>query len=135
MIFGRIRRDNMELTRERAIELFREEWNYIADEIEERKEHCNIVALKRKYCSMVMERAKHSCFLCEYSLKEDGFPDCSKCPIDWGSKRKGYMCEDKKQTGDRKGLYMACYEEKDWKKQAELARKIANLPEREVSND
>lgn len=115
----------MELTREQAITEHRNMWNWIADSIEEARLRLNVFELKKLYC----ERSGcygviHYCFLCEYT----GW-NCKKCPLEW--KSEAYcMCEDKEFSGDEKGLWRRCYKEKYWRKQAELAREIANLTER-----
>lgn len=90
----------------------------------------NIHEMERQYCikSQNVWINKY-CFLCEYACN-----DCNKCPLAWPSKAKKYMCEDNGEG--RPGLWLECYEmleseNSDWRKQAALARQIANLPERE----
>lgn len=68
---------------------------------------------------------------------------CENCPLDWGNPyRKNYFdCEKKyvpkNKDSDENGLYEHCHylEDNNWKHQAELARRIANLPEREVEGE
>lgn len=71
---------------------------------------------------------------------------CENCPLDWGNPyRKNYFdCEKERYTknedSDENGLYEHCYElyylrDNNWKHQAELARRIANLPERKVEGE
>lgn len=48
-----------------------------------------------------------------------------------GSEVEYFMCLDKYEDNDYKGLYSLCCNESDWREQAKLARQIANLPERE----
>lgn len=60
----------------------------------------------------------------------DGFNECENCPLDWGSSTKAVMCCDVKRICDRKGLYPTWRDEQDWQKAANLAERIANLPER-----
>ena len=52
-------------------------------------------------------------------------------PIQWGGSLEDFMCMQKYEGDDDEGLYALCCNELDWEEQAELARKIANLPERQ----
>lgn len=117
----------MELTREEAISKHRKMWSWIADEIEKEKKYQDIEYLKIEYCNDEEVRGVTSnCFCCEYTNCV-----CEFCPIEWESEAGDYMCLDQYKEKDCKGLYMLCFDELDWKEQAKLARKIANLPERE----
>ena len=124
----------MNLTKEQAIEGHRKMWNWIADKIEERKDTCIIKLLKSRYTIINEIRGlTEKCFCCEYNRKQ-WCEDCSKCPLDWGSKTNRLMCTHKNKEKDFKGLYSLCDYAKTWQEQVELARKIANLPVREVQN-
>ena len=117
----------MKLTREEAISEHRKMWNWIADRIEEEKEYQDIEDLKIEYCDREgFDDIENNCFCCEYTNCV-----CEFCPIEWESEAGDYMCLDQYKEKDCKGLYMLCFDELDWKEQAKLARKIANLPERE----
>lgn len=117
----------MKLTREEAISWHRKIWNWIADRIEEEERYQDICDLKDKYCdSKGFSFETNNCFCCEYTNC-----DCRFCPIEWESEVEDYMCLDQYKEKDYKGLYILCCDEKDWKEQEKLARKIANLPERE----
>lgn len=117
----------MILTREQAIELHRDMWNWIADEVEKIKKVVDIWKYKENYCKANgYIRVKHFCFLCEYTRGE-----CSLCPLDWESEAFAYMCE-KKDDYDKNhgGLWLRCLDAETWEEQATFARKIANLTER-----
>lgn len=116
----------MKLTREEAILWHRKMWNWIADWVEEKREYQDINDLKEEYCSRECYCVRHDCFCCEYASC-----NCDFCPIEWGNDLKDFMCLDQYNEEDNKGLYSLCCDEKDWEEQAELARKIANLPERQ----
>ena len=88
----------MILTREQAINLHREMWNWIADE----EEKCTITTrweLKVKFCEdhFPEEKILNWCFLCEYSslFSHNVGPDCIMCPAIWGSEEltDGFYCE------------------------------------------
>lgn len=120
----------MELTREEAISWHRKMWNWIADRIEEEKEFQYIGILKKEYCKNNNLTIKNECFCCEFT---NG--NCYNCPLNWGSNLAEYMCEQKYEEDDHKGLYSLCCEMKDdWKRQAKLAREIANIQEKEENS-
>ena len=120
----------MKLTREEAVSLHRKMWNWIADRIEEEKayqDYQDINNLKEEYCYREgFYYVRNDCFCWEYANC-----NCDFCPIEWGSDLKDYMCLDKYEVYDDKGLYRLSTYETDWKEQVKLARKISNLPERE----
>lgn len=117
----------MELTREEAVSEHRKMWNWIADKIEEEKRDQDIFDLKEEYCNREgYNDIRSDCFCCGYTKYI-----CDYCPIEWGSEVEYYMCLDKYEAYDDKGLYSLCCNESDWREQAKLARQIANLPERE----
>ena len=113
----------MKLTKSEAIANHRKMWNWIADETLKRK--CKV--RKREYFEThgLTDVPRNVCYCCEYSCDES----CSDCPIEWGGEYG--TCESKDNKGDRKGLYTLWYDEYDYIKAAELARQIAELPERE----
>lgn len=113
----------MELTRERAIEEHRKMWNWFAEQIEASKRVLRIGDLKDDYfLKKHKTRPIEGCYLCQYAYQEWLY--CSDCIV-----------EKPEGTGCLGGLYSEVALANCWEKQAELARKIANLPEREVSND
>ena len=134
----------MQLTKEQAIQMHRKMWNWIADAYENgiirpiqeaKKEYLNITG---------NENISGDCFLCDYTGPSDcnhnyAF-DCSKCLLDWGtptnsSATEGF-CVDKLYYNDEDGLYgqlLGLTDENSTyccKDAANLARQIANLPER-----
>lgn len=118
----------IELTRKQAIMWHRNMWNDMADEIEKCKKVVFVEEFKAQYCfSHNFLGIHNSCFLCAYAHY-----DCSKCPLQWDSTTKEYMCESKASVSDDQGLWMRCCNSTDWKEQAGLARQIANLPERQI---
>ncbi len=121
----------MELTREEAISWHRKMWNWIADRIEEEKEFQYIGILKEEYCKKNNITIRNECFCCEFA---NG--NCYYCPLNWDSNLAEYMCEQKYEEDDDRGLYSLCCEVKnDWKRQAKLAREIASIQEKEVNNE
>lgn len=113
------------LTRKSAIKWHREMWNYIADVIENSRMVQNIGELKREFLRKYgfQRRVQANCFLCEYTKMH-----CDECPLKWGE-QEGSGCI--RVGGKNDGLFFKIGECKSWQKQAELARKIANLPEKE----
>ena len=120
------------LSRKKAIELFRDHWNRIAVFFEEMKatgyDGLDTVKL---YCLIAQGfyydalTDDNDCWLCYYSGRDDDyFCNCEKCPIEWPETTLPEKCC---------GIYSPfrklerC---KSWKKSAELAREIANLPEK-----
>lgn len=108
----------MKLTKQQAIEGHRKMWNWIADEIEKRKKVLDITKAKRIYCANKKLYLKYNSFCCDYS---DAF--CNNCPLEYGENNS---CYNLKRNGLRDMVYKAA----TWQEQAELARKIANLPKR-----
>lgn len=125
----------MSMTREEAIKKHREMWNWIADWIERCESTCNIDILKEYYIYTnediimynVYKEFYNCCYCCVYADN-----NCNRCPVEWPSTAKEFMCEvtDNEYTDD--GLWLECFASKDWKEQVELARQIANLPERNI---
>lgn len=112
-------KNNIKLTKKQAIEGHRKMWNWIADEIEKRKCECDISFLKQCYCYENNLALVANCFCCEYNK---GCTKCEKCPLNW---IQTPSCCD-----SEKSLYYRIVFSKLWKEQADLARQIANLPER-----
>lgn len=114
------------LTKKRAIELHRDMWNNIADTIEKYKKTVDVEKAKSDFCRSYGygSRIMNNCFLCEYSE----FSSCKNCPVMWGDSVRDTCTL---LYGHGMGLYYQVKFEGTWKGQAELARKIANLPEKE----
>ena len=137
--------ENKRITKEEAIKRHRDMWNWIADEIEKRKHTVSITTMKDRYIfEHDIERyayVKNNCYCCEYASNEDLTVDCDRCPLVWTSEEytyNGYQCEIDyvdEYGEERYGLWWECkkyYKDPSaWITQADLARQIANLPERE----
>lgn len=110
----------MELTKQQAIESHRKMWNWIADEIERQQCLCCIPLLKQCYCHKNKLTLIADCFCCEYN---NNYIECPKCPLDW--------IETSHCCNNEKSLYYRILWTESWQEQADLARQIANLPEKE----
>ena len=121
------------LEREAAIRLHRAMWNWVADVIEGKQCVQRIAVLKQEFVQRVVrwdEQVLCNCFCCEFVRQNDRYDDCLLCPLNWGTDHENdYPCE----RDD--GLWIQCQDCTNWKEQAALARKIANLPERKVNKD
>lgn len=147
--------ERKELTKERAIELHRSMWMWIAREIARNKKPMEICNLKIMYidCYTDFDFVTFVCFACEYAdqkleyeiKKEHECSRCKFCPLEWGTsgnENGNLMCEDNRTyDGQGYGLYAKCRDvlnesfgignKKDlYKRQAKLAYKIAMLPEK-----
>lgn len=121
----------MELTREQAITEHRKMWRWIAEQYENGKDidpyHLKkIYFLKNGYDDSSLVRSR--CFLCEYVKELYG--RCNNCPLIWGT-----IGDCMGTSDEHRGLYRQltdCYlNPGDMKKCAKLARKIAELPEKQ----
>lgn len=131
--------DFMELTKEKALELHRQLWNYIADESERQG---RIVSKKEAFNHFGWPGIAQYCWCCEFSIqklrnfdKEHGYVDirwkCDFCPIIW--KDEYFICvslfspfhswDYLYNKGDKADWY-------DVQDAIKYAREIANLPER-----
>lgn len=137
----------VEYSRSEIIQLHRDMWKYIADELEKyskthegNTEYClSVYGIKYDY----LENHKYNdvmnkCFLCEYAMQMDlihgnGITDmCHYCPLYWGKAEEmydEYYCE---RSREEDGLWWLC-KEAAWsgnlKLASEIARIISNLPE------
>lgn len=117
----------MNLTFDEAIENHRKMWNWVADETEKRQR----IVEKRDYFkeNEITEDVFERCFCCEYggqrAKRYEGTAKCYYCPINW-------LYDD---CEDEKSYYMLWYHCEDWRKTANYARKIANLPVREEARE
>ncbi|MCH5186818.1 MAG: hypothetical protein J1F63_00340 [Oscillospiraceae bacterium] len=116
------------MTKAEAIANHRKMWNWIADETEKRQ-RC-VSKDEYFYTVDIANRPHQRCYCCEYSAQNGILPfpeyDCGLCPVVWPF--GGLCC-----TPDEDGLY-DCWCRTyglDWQLAAELARQIAELPERE----
>lgn len=132
------------LSKQKAMEEHRKMWNWIADQYRNGRNDC-VASLKDEYINChtdySADEIQNVCFCCQYAkeqLQKDGyFYMCDCCPIDWDSEVEDYMCIDRYEMDDSEGLYgelqyLSNRGSHDYEAMAELAEKIANLPEREV---
>ena len=106
------------MTRDEAVKKHRAMWRWIAEQIESQKKRLCIPRLKDIYCQVNRDKIFLNCYCCEYaSMKIKG---CKDCPI----ASPGWDCA----SG---GLYTQVVDETNWKVQARIARRIAELPERD----
>ncbi len=113
------------MTKQDAIAAHRKMWRWIADETERRK----IAVGKAMYFDAMgiprNERPLVYCYCCQYAGYNKNIC-CISCPIKWPTGR----------CNNGGGLYLKwtcvldheCY---NWRKAADIARQIADLPERE----
>lgn len=118
------------MAREEAIAKHREMWNWIAD-MYENGNGDYVVSLKRLWCKEHHAILKAKCYLCEYAAS-----DCGNCPLAWGDNEDDDCIDliDDYGVHEKCGLYaeVSNYSQyHQYKKAAEISRKIANLPERE----
>ena len=78
----------MELTRERALELHRQMWADMQQELGDNPTILERERYKRTWCQEHFpdECIRDYCFLCEYAhnkYKSDGGFSCRYCPIEW----------------------------------------------------
>lgn len=118
----------MNLTREQAIAEHRKMWNWIADAIEQCEAVISIPIYKKNYCISHGYKGgmECDCFLCEYASENN--ISCEDCILVWGNHKEDACCQT---FGCFPGLYSKVTGAKTWKEQSDIARQIANLPERE----
>ena len=136
----------MKLTKEQAITEHRKMWNWIADQYE-RYSKANVGDLKCVYLhEKNMEGIHGHCFLCNYAGNNESSYgnydfNCDQCLLQWpvpmDSNIKDGYCVDKYNLNDNYGLYGMLeegYNESGnrlvFKEKENIARQIANLPER-----
>lgn len=115
----------MELTREQAIENHRKMWHWIADETEKREEK----VIKEDYFKEhpELEVPYLNCYCCEYNIQNHRNFCNEKCIIAWSDDGCFYHCKSEYSKW--------VYENIDVLRAANLARQIANLPERSDQNE
>ena len=117
------------MEKDEAVRKHREMWNAIADKIEARKHGIDIYKEKGRIAG---KGILNNCFCCEFARTEQDVPNCDMCPMIWPGDSRDFMCEDASNERNGDGLYRKCVNSNgDWKKQAQLARQIANLPEKQ----
>lgn len=113
----------MRLTKHKALSKHRKMWLWIADETSKQKRKVWRWEYFKAHGIMDVPHGKCCSYCCEYSNH-----NCTHCLIDWGGKLR--TCIHKDSIYDRKGLYAQWNKEPDYIKAAELAKQIAELPER-----
>ena len=110
------------MTREEAIANHRKMWRWIADQTERRQ---RVVDKSNYFIAMGIpgkDWPSANCYCCEYD-RDNGKYDCALCPIEWPT---GSCCQGEG------GLYHQwLYAYGNWRESAALARRIAELPERD----
>lgn len=106
------------MTREEAILNHRKMWNWLAD---------NPGRWKEDYLRKYDPEAElySNCYLCEY-VREHHNCYCEGCPVEWPD---GCCTDD---SGRLYNKWFSFTIDDDYTKAAEIARQIAELPEREV---
>ncbi len=127
----------MELTKKEAVRLHREMWRWIAEQTEKQKrkigkrEYFRVMGIVKPYIPY------RKCYCCEYVKQRRSIVQCEKiCPIDWGSEFDSYSTPSCLQATQSFSVYDGYYSKwldtKNFKEAAWLAKKIAELPERDV---
>ena len=113
----------MKVTKAKAVREHRKMWNWIADETEKLERIVLEDDYFEEYRIQYSNQPLCQCYCCEYTCKEDR--NCQYCPIVWVGIEQSY-CVCLNPDSQYKKLDGCC----DWQEAAELARQIANLPER-----
>ena len=119
------------LTLEETQELHKELWTWIAEKSRERKRQVYKSEFFHEMNHCFDSDPKNFCWCCEFSAAVKNVLDisfCKCCPVkNWQSKGKDYPCETGLYESWRKASEIG-----DWKKAADLAKLIANLPFRKA---
>lgn len=128
----------IKMTKEEAIINHRKLWNEVADMLDRGERYDHVDVLKRQALNNIDEEndIHNNCYCCEYAKN-----DCRKCPVIWNNERYyDHMCEtgyddifdDLYDVKDKSewANFLILIKQKDYDTAAEIAREIANLPER-----
>ncbi len=107
----------MKLTKEKAIELFRELWRWCGETGKPKK-----LWPRWEFNGGDVPEMRNDCPLCEYTIRTEK-KDCPDCPIRWG-KNKFNSC-----LGGLYGKWLDALRE-DSEKRKRIAKQISELPER-----
>ena len=134
----------MKLTKKRAIEEHRKMWNWIAEQYENETdillELHNVDRLKSyyiddNYMELLDIELTDNCFCCTYDGLYDG--DCSHCPLEWESGDSYMPCMGRSYRASLFKIVDMLTHDVSLKESFEfcgkIARKIANLPERNIN--
>ena len=124
--------------RKQAIAEHRKMWNWIADETE----RTGRGVAKHDYLAQqgLNTYLPHDCFLCAYSEKQareysgTTISKCAFCPLDWSNTSDCPCVYQYSLVQGRDGLYSQWERTRDIPLRVELARRIAELPERDIYN-
>ena len=119
------------ITKEWTIAEHRKMWWWIAEETLKREK----IVYKEEYLEEYFpdEDICCDCFCCEYDKQKTNSENdmkCKFCPLDWGSDCSTTQCVDKNYLAGEGNLFALWESTLDWKEAAELAKQIAELPER-----
>ena len=104
------------LTKKEAIEWHRKMWNQIADKLEKGVLYKSLEIYKEEFLKENgFDNISANCFCCEFSGD-----NCNLCPVEWTDGRCYYISSEEHLFAIEPNL----------KRKAELAREIANLPEK-----
>ena len=117
----------MALTRKRATRLHRQLWNWLADNPDKSKSEWP----EWEWNGGKIQRMVADCPACEFASTKSDF-ECSICPVVW----PGVDCQHKRKDMLAYDGLFSTWEITDYelhpRKRVNLARKIADLPERKV---
>ena len=117
--------------KEKAIENFRNMWEWMAKRTEELKR--KVVKIEYFWEHNILEIPMCYCFLCEYAneqfINKGGEDYCEYCPIDFGYD----ICMGEEEAEGTMRIFDRWYycPREDWEEAARLCREIAELPEKE----
>ena len=117
-------KDIHSMTRAQIIREHRKMWNWIADETLKKKRKVDKDEYFEKYKKKYRNQPRNDCFLCEYNIVMQN-SDCDSCLINWDSAGNRNCMNT--LYGEWVRINYDCY-----KYAAEVAREIANLPEKKV---
>lgn len=115
----------MKISKKEAIRRHRLMWNWIADETLRRNK---LVGKEEAFKHFGWKPVNAMCWCCEYDMTHKKSYCANNCIVQW----PGISCIIESKSGSvyEFGIFREWMCEKDPKKSAEIARKIANLPER-----
>lgn len=125
----------MAITLKDAVDGFRKQWGWMADETLRQKRKVKKVEYFYARHMGHAEMPFNQCYLCEfvvfgYRNIPVGFHHlCNDCPVEWGGKVN--HCVRRNRYINKKGIYWKWFITTNYKKAARLAREIANLPLKE----
>lgn len=122
--------------RQKAVRNHRDMWTWIAEQSRKYRTAITKSDYRREQFPGLRE-LPNQCWLCQYTYYRTKDDNCRKCPLEWESIHDMQPCIriDKNAEGPNEspGLYKRwkmAVDRNDWRQAAELAERIANLPER-----